>query len=176
MKISDLGNTTMQQLSHSLTTYQTIRQRIISLEADIDEETLADTLEGITDLHEAIASVVRAALVDAAMADGLKDHIQDLQERLRRLLERASKRREVARDAMIQVDIKKVAAPDFTVSVRPGSPALMVVDEGSIPAIYWAQREPRLDRLTLIKDLKNGMPVTGAGLSNPEPVLSVRVK
>ncbi len=77
---------------------------------------------------------------------------------------------------MLEVDLKKVAAPDFTVSVRPGSPALVVVDEGAIPDAYWQPREPRLDRLGLLNDLKHGRPVAGAALSNPEPVLSVRVK
>ena len=75
----------MDPLAHSLTTYQTIRDRIIALEADIDEEALADTLEGLTDLYEVIAAVARSALVDEALAAGLKGHIQNLQDRLRRL-------------------------------------------------------------------------------------------
>jgi hypothetical protein len=36
----------MNQLAHSLGVYQTIRERIIALEADIDEATLADTWRG----------------------------------------------------------------------------------------------------------------------------------
>ncbi len=75
---------------------------------------------------------------------------------------------------MVEVEIKKIAAPDFTISVRPGSPALVVVDEHAIPEPYWEPREPRLDRIGLLKDLKLGVPVSGAELSNPEPVLSVR--
>ena len=166
----------MYPLSRSVATYQTIRDRIIAVEADIDEATLADTVEGLTDLNEVVAAIVRAALFDEAMADGLKGHIHSLQERLQRLTERASERRRIARDAMLEVDIRKVAAPDFTASVRPGSPALVVVDEGAIPTPYWEPREPRLDRLGLLNDLKKGLPVEGAQLSNPEPVLSVRVK
>lgn len=166
----------MLGIAQSLTVFRSIRERIIALEADIDEATLADTLEGCTDLNEAVAAVVRSALEDEAMAEGLKGHIEVLQDRFKRLGDRASKRREVARDAMIEVDLRKIAAPDFTVSVRPGSPALMVNDETAIPAPYWLAREPRLDRLELIRDLKNGMPIAGAGLSNPEPVLSVRVR
>jgi hypothetical protein len=164
------------QLRQSLTAYQVIRQRIIALEADIDEATLADTLEGITDLHELVAAVVRSALLDEALAEGLKSHIAALQERLRRLTERADARRQIARDAMMEVDIRKIAAPDFTVSMRPGSPALVVSDAAAIPADYWVPREPRLDRFGLIADLKKGVAVAGAALSNPEPVLSVRVR
>ena len=77
---------------------------------------------------------------------------------------------------MVEVDIRKIAAPDFTVSVRPGSPSLLVIDEGAIPEPYWEAREPRLDRAGLLADLKRGMDVPGTHLSNPEPVLSVRVR
>ena len=67
----------MTQLTHSITAYQTIRQRILALEADIDDTTLADTVEGLTDLNEVVAAVVRSALIDEAMVDGLKGHILD---------------------------------------------------------------------------------------------------
>src|SRR5260221_291495 len=118
----------MNEISRSVTIYQTIRQRIIALDGSIDDVTLADTIEGLTDLHEVVAAVVRSALVDEALAEGLKGHIQALQERLARIGERASERRRIARDAMLEVDVRKIAAPDFTVSVRPGSPALVVVE------------------------------------------------
>ena len=75
----------MTPLTHSITAYQTIRERILALEADIDDTTLADTLEGLTDLHEVVAAVVRSALIDEAMVEGLKGHIQTLQDRLRRI-------------------------------------------------------------------------------------------
>ena len=166
----------MTQLAHSLTIYQVIRERIIALEGEVDEQTLVDTLEGVTDLNEVVAAIVRSALLDEALAEGLSGHIATLQERLRRLTNRAGARRQIARDAMVEVDIKKIAAPDFTVSVRLGSPALVVVDEGAVPASYWEPREPRLDRLGLLNDLKKGVAVAGAALSNPEPVLSVRVR
>ena len=166
----------MNPVAHSITAYQTIRQRILALEADIDDTTLADTVEGLTDLNEVVAAVVRSALLDEAMADGLKGHILTLQERMRRISERASERRRIARDAMVEVDVRKIAAPDFTVSVRPGSPALVVVDERVIPEPYWEAREPRLDRIGLINDLKKGDAVPGVTLSNAEPVLSVRVR
>jgi hypothetical protein len=60
--------------------------------------------------------------------------------------------------------------------LRPGFPSLVVLNENDIPSIYWEPRDPKLDRATLIADLKQGRDVGGASLSNPEPVLSVRVR
>ena len=166
----------MEPLAHSLTVYRAIRDRIIALEAEIDETTLADTVEGLTDIHEVLAAVVRSALEDEGLAEGLKGHIQRLQERLQRLAARAVERRRIARDAMAEAEIKKVVAPDFTLSLRPGPPALVVVDERAIPDPYWEPREPRLNRAGLIAALKAGASIPGSHLSNPEPVLSVRVR
>jgi len=96
--------------------------RILALEPDLDEQTLADRLEGLTDLNEAIAAVVRSALVEEAYAEGLKSHISRLQERLQRSIQRADVRRQVADDAMVEADLRTMRAPDFTLSVRPGDP------------------------------------------------------
>lgn len=166
----------MNRVDLAVSSYRVIRDRIIAVEESIDEQTLSDTLEGLTDFHEIVAAVVRAALLDEALVSGLKQHIEVLRHRLQRLTERAIQRREIARHAMIEVDLKKVAAPDFTLSIRAGSPALVVVDEAAIPQAYWEVREPRLNRLDLVADLKRGAAIPGASLSNPEPVLSVRVR
>ena len=52
--------------------YQLLKQRIVSEYPSIDEDSLADTLEGITELHEMIAAVIRSALVDEALHAGLR--------------------------------------------------------------------------------------------------------
>ena len=99
-----------------------------------------------------------------------------MQDRLDRLQDRAAKRRQIAKDAMVELDLKKIAAPDFTASIRPGMPALVVLNEDAVPKTYWEPGEPRLRRQVLAYDLKGGAEVEGATLSNPEPVLSVRVR
>lgn len=166
----------MPDLSHSVSTYRTIRNQIVALEADLDEETLADTLEGLTDLHEVIAAVVRAAVVDEALAEGLKGHVQLLKERGQRLSGRAAARRRIARDAMLEVELKKVTAPDFTVSLRPAPPRAIIIDETAVPYDFLKPQPPKLDKQSILDALKHGVAVPGATLSNRESILSVRVK
>jgi hypothetical protein len=151
-------------------------ERIRAQDPELDEQTLTDTVEGLTDLHEILAAIVRAALADEALAAGLKGRIAEMQERLERLQERAAKRRQIVKDTMVELDLKKLAAPDFSASIRPGMPALLVIDEAAVPSVYWEPREPRLDRQGLLAELKQGAEITGVTLSNPEPVLSVRTK
>jgi hypothetical protein len=166
----------MDQLNFATTTYRALRDRIKAHDPQIDEQTLADTVEGLTDLHEILTAIIRAALTDEALAVGLKSRIAEMEERLGRLQDRAIKRRQIAKDVMVELDLKKLRAPDFTASVRPGTPALMVIDEAAVPSIYWEPRDPRLNRQGLVADLKQGAEITGVTLSNPEPVLSVRTK
>jgi hypothetical protein len=163
-------------LEFSAIHYRAVRDRNQAEDPQIDEKTLADTVEGLTDLPEILTAIVRAALADEALATGLKGRIAEMEDRLTRLQDRAFKRRQIAKDVMVELDLKKLSAPDFTASIRPGMPALMVIDEAAVPSIYWEPREPRLNRQGLVTDLKQGAEITGVALSNPEPVLSVRTK
>ena len=141
-------------LEFAAITYRTIRDRIRAEDPQIDEQTLADTVEGLTDLHEIVAAIVRAALADEALATGLKGRIAEMQDRLDRLQDCAAKRRQIAKDVMVELDMKKITAPDFTVSVRPGMPSLLVLDEASVPSIYWQPVAPRLNRQGLLTSSK----------------------
>ena len=113
-------------------------------------------MEGLTDLHEILAAIIRSALADEALANGLKNRLGEMQDRLDRLQDRASKRRQIAKDAMLELDIKKITAPDFSVSIRPGLPALQVLDEGSVPSIFWQPSAPRLKRRSSSTSSKRG--------------------
>ena len=97
-----------------------------------------------------------------------------MKERLSRLQQRASKKRQLGLAAMTEVGLSKLEQPDFTASVRAGSPALVVIAEDRIPAAYWLPQPSKLDRQ--LGELRRGIEIPGAQMSNPKPVLSVRTR
>ena len=156
--------------------YLEIRRRLLTRWPEIDGDTLADTLEGITNLHEMIAAVIRSALVDEALCAGLRLRADEMKQRHSRLDERAAKKRALALEAMTEVGLSKLEQPDFTASARAGTPSLVVISEDKIPLAYWLPQPPKLDRPALLGVLKRGDHVPGTQLNNPKPVLTVRTK
>ena len=156
--------------------YQTLRERLLADWPTLEDDCLLDTLEGITDLHEMIAAVIRSALVDEALQAGLRTRLEEMRQRLARLEERGAKKRQLALDAMCEVGLKKLEQPDFTASARAGLPHLLIVADDVIPDPYWVPQPPKLDRQSLLADLKRGEVIPGAQLGNPKPTLAVRTK
>ena len=153
-----------------------LQQRLNGGVPEADDETIRDTLEGLTNLHEMIAAIIRSALVDEALQTGLRSRLDEMRARLGRIAERGLKKRQLALEAMNEVGLKKLEQPDFTASARSGSPALVVTSEQAIPSDYWVPQPPKLDRQGLTSDLKRGKEVPGACLGNANPVLMVRTK
>jgi hypothetical protein len=100
----------------------------------------------------------------------------DMKSRLSRIQERGSKKRQLALEAMTEAGLQKLEQPDFTASARAGLPGLLVVEEDLVPEGYWVPQPPKLDRQSLLADLKREGHIPGTELSNPKPTLSVRTK
>ena len=163
-------------LRHDIHRYTYLRQKLLEAFPEADDETIRDTLEGITTLSELIAEIIRSALIDEALQDGLRCRLQDMKERLGRLETRSVKKRELAVEAMEEAGLRKLEQPDFTASTRAGSPSLLVTAEDQIPETYWVPQPPKLDRQALLGGLKRGEEIRGVQMSNSKPVLSVRTK
>jgi len=123
-----------------------------------------------------IAAVIRSALVDEALQVGLRSRLEHMKKRLTRLEWRGEKKRQMALEAMSETGLKKLEQPDFTASVRSGSPTLVIVSVGDIPPAYWVPQPPGLDRQSLLADIKRGDEVPGVQLGNAKPILTVRTK
>jgi len=163
-------------LLHELVHHQYLREQLVAQFPDADEGALLDTLEGMTDLHEMLAALVRSRLDDLALGAALRARIADMQERLTRIEQRGDRKKEVITSVMERAEIKKITEPDFTLSLRPTSPPLVVVEEDKIPDEFWKPQAPKLDRAGLIAALKAGRDVPGAELGNGGVTISVRTK
>ena len=90
---------------------------------------------------------------------------------------RAGKKRELALGAMIEAGIDKIEQPDFTALVRVSAPSNCAHRRRKYSCGLLAAADlDRLDRQSILVELKGGVPVPGAELSNPNPVLMVRSK
>jgi hypothetical protein len=152
-----------------------IRDRILADNPGIDDQTLADTVEGLSELPDKLAAILRDALFTEAMALGLQELMKDHAARLKRLKDRAERLRALVRDEMIDADISKLQMPDFTASTRKGPVHLVVTDEERIPPDFF-QLFKQLDKNAVTAALKNGAHVPGAEMSNPGTTLSVRTR
>src|SRR5580704_18778168 len=94
-------------LRTELSNHLILAEQLKASYGEIDDETLADTLEGISGLPEAIEAVVRSSLDDGALIEGLKGRLAELELRLERFKDRYEKKRALARWAMLQAGLEK---------------------------------------------------------------------
>jgi hypothetical protein len=138
-----------------------------------DDDTLAIALEGETDLHEVLAAIV-ARICDAEeYAEADNRLINALKERRDRFNHRYEAMRTLALKLMDAAGVRKVVLPQKTLSIRAGTPKVIITDELALPPnCVRIKREP--DKVMIRELIDQGVPVAGAELSNSEPVLSIR--
>ncbi len=151
-----------------------LRRRILEAHPDLDDQTLADTLEGATDLKEMLAVLIRSALDDETLARALKERVEAMRSRLSRLETRAAGKRQVAVETMESVELRKLVEPDFTASVRVGPPSVAITSEGDLPLDFLIPQAPKPDKRAILEALSGGAIVPGAILAEPKISLSVR--
>jgi hypothetical protein len=166
----------MNLLQSEIHTYLILADQLKAQYAGIDDETLRDTLEGISDVPELIAAVVRSMLEDDALIGALKSRMAEMQERLERFRARSDKKRELARWAMLKTGLDRIQAPDLSLSMRQGPARLDITDESRIPGEFFIHQAARLDRGGLISALKRGDLIAGAQLTPGDTNITVRVK
>jgi hypothetical protein len=161
---------------HEAKIYRLLHEQLVAEFPDADDETLRDTLEGLSSLPEVLAALVRSYLDDLSTAAALGMRISDMQERLGRFETRADKKRALVTHAMERAQFKKLQEPDFTVSLRAVPPGLVVCNEADIPQEFWKPQPAKLDKKGLLTALVAGQAIPGANLGNGGTTISVRTK
>ena len=139
-----------------------------------DEQALLDTLEGLTNVHEQLAAMLRSAVTDEALAHGLHEYQAKLADRKSSLIARAQRKRRIALHYMEDLNLKNLVVPDMTVTRKNVPPSVIITEPEKIPEhLMRVKREP--DK-TLIKEaIANGESVPGAEMSNGSETLQIKV-
>ena len=156
-----------------LTLYNIADQYLVDLqklqEMEIDEQTFADTLEGLSgDLEVKATNVAMFVRNLEASAEAIKDAEKQMAERRKAIEAKADRIRQYLLDNMTRTGITKIDCPYFVLSVRKNPPAVEALNQDMIPDEYFDIPEPpapTLNKNRLKEDLKAGVIVEGAKLT-----------
>lgn len=139
-----------------------------------DADVIHDMTEGETGLMEAID----AALAEIDECDLTVEGCKAKEAEMASRRGRAEKRRETIRglieQAMLVAGLPNAKRPTATVSVSAVAPKPIVTDEALIPAEYWRQPDPVLDKSKLAAAAKDGAAIPGVEMSNGGTKLQIR--
>lgn len=156
--------------------YRLLAEKLREEFAEIDDETLKDTLEGISRLPEMLEEIIRSSLEDETFMQALKMRIDLLNIRMARFKDRYDKKRKLVTIAMVNAQINRFEVADFSVFLNQGHTKLMVVDEKQVPERFFVPQPARLDRVAVTNALKQGEAIEGAVLASGEAYISVRAR
>jgi hypothetical protein len=153
-----------------------LRERLKqAFQLEDNDEFLFDTLDGESDFKELCISALKFAHERAAMAEALDNVIDSYVSRQNRLLESVKSIRAMVADAMMEAGETKITAPEMTVSVRIGKPKVEIV--GEVTDEFLREKTTmHPDKQLIAEALESGKTLPFAYLSNPGPVITVRVK
>jgi|GEM_PF-3606354 len=133
-------------------------------------------VEGETFVPELIDGVLASIENDMILLAGIKEIVTEYNARKSRISKRIEEKKGMIELALIRADIPKLETPRATVSLRNVPRALASLEESEIPAEYFFQPPPKLDRKKLLNDMRAGKDVDGATLNNGGITLAVRRK
>jgi len=158
-----------------------LRQQITNVLLDYpdlanDPELRADTLEGCTDLKEALMTLFHLNDLDDEHLLGIMEKQAERKMRQERIERRIASRRAMMLKIMQWADIRKMELPEATLSQRAGQPKLIGEPDVSLlpEELVKVTRTP--DRTKIREALLRGDFVPECTLSNSEPVLAIHTK
>jgi hypothetical protein len=125
-----------------------------ALNADDDEELINDSVEGETTFLEAIDKALDQIGDAEQIAYAIKAREAELIGRRKRFEKRAEALRVAVQMAMLQANGERplpfsLQTPCATVTVKDGKPKVIIENEADIPAEFFRQPDPVLDRVAL---------------------------
>lgn len=150
------------------------RNLLAEISAGDDEALAHDMIEGETSLLEAIDRAIDEIDDCDVTIAGCKEKEAQLAERRKRAENRQERLRGLIEQAMLICDLRTAKRPTATLTVRDVPPKAIVADEAAIPARFWRQPDPVLDKKAINEAVKNGEDIPGVSMSNGTTSLTIR--
>lgn len=159
-------------MKNSLALYQLAEVYLADLQRladlDLDEQTVTDTLEGLSGEIEVKATNVAAFCRNLeASAEAIKGAESQMAARRKAIENRASRLREYLKQNMERTGILKIESPQFVLAIRRNPPAVHVEAQELVPAEFFntpPPPPPALDKKRVGDALKAGRDVPGCRL------------
>lgn len=150
--------------------YEQIANKL--MEMDLDEQTIADTLESVSgDLETKAVNVAMFIRNIESSAEQIKQAEKQMAERRKALENKATSVKQYLFDNMKRVEVTKIDSPYFSLTIKKNPPKLVIDDAGKIPTnmyIYPEPPAPYPDNEAIKSALKNGVEIEGAHLEQGE--------
>jgi len=143
-------------------------------DTDLDQQTIDDTLEGLRfPLEQKAISIAALALNMEATANAIKEAEQRQADRRRAIENRAKRLRDYLLYNMQAAGVGEIPSPMFALKVRNNPPAVVIEDEGLIPAQFKRVPDPappQPDKKAIKAAIDEGKEVPGATIRKSQRV------
>lgn len=155
-------------LERSISAWHQLRAEIANDDELVEDESViavALLKADAKDPRDLLAALIDADVWSQRRAEEARVLAAEMTERARRYEARDEKLRELIREVMIAIDVRKAAGRYARASIVRASPSVLVTDEQLIPDEYF-KVERTLRKSDVLADLKVGVVIDGAVLSN----------
>jgi predicted nuclease with TOPRIM domain len=133
------------------------------------QDGLEDTLAALNDAIEIKADGYAKVMKNLeAQAKAIKAEEERLAERRKSLENNIKKLKESLEQAMLNAGMKRIKTELFSFTIQKNPPSVEVLNEKGIPVNYFVPQDPKLDKKSILADLKNGIEVPGVELKQSE--------
>ncbi|MET3505441.1 siphovirus Gp157 family protein [Halalkalibacter oceani] len=148
-------------------------QQVLEL-AENDSESFLDTLKSLEDAIEVkIENTAKLIKTLDGEAEVIKAEEKRLSERRKALENKVTGLKNYLEYELEKLNLDKVKGAILTTSMQNNPPSVEVLNEKKIPKIYFKPQPSKLDKTTLLKDLKEGKEVEGAAIKQTK---SLRIR
>lgn len=156
--------TALYVLAHD---FRAVADKLADLE--MDEQTIADTLDGMSGDLEAKATNTAMVIRNLeASAYAIQEAEKQMATRRKAIENRAARVKDYLLANMMVAGIQKIECPHFKLAVRENPAAVEVYEPGLIPSQFMRQPEPpppAVDKAAIKEALKAGQDVPGCKLT-----------